>query len=242
MLERLKDKTILLLEDNVEFAANTIVLLQVFVHTVHHAQTISEAYQILNADTIDIIICDIKLKNENGLDFIRDFREKDNVTPILIISGHKDEEFLFRAIPLRLTGYLLKPIKYETLMDSLSRCVEAIDTYQMKKIELKEGWYYDNENKCLQKEGQIYTLNKKEALFMELLSENRDRLLTKEMINAAVWQFEAMSDSAITNFILRIRRRFGKNFIYTLPDIGYRLKTFQFCTVFSGNFVAHLKP
>jgi two-component system, OmpR family, response regulator VanR len=225
MLERLKDKTILFLEDNVEFAANTSSLLQVFVHSVHHAKTISEAHQILNSDSIDIIICDIKLKNENGLDFIRNFREKDSTTPILVISGHKDEDFLFRAIPLRLTDYLLKPIKYETLIDALTRCLEVIDTCQMKKVELKEGWYYDTENKCLQKEGQVYTLNKKEAFFMELLSQNRDRLITKEMINAAVWQFEAMSDSAITNFILRIRRRFGKNFIYTLPDIGYRLKT-----------------
>ncbi|MDD2781768.1 response regulator [Sulfuricurvum sp.] len=225
MLERLKDKTILFLEDNVEFAANTIALLQVFVRSVYHAKNISEAHQILHSDAIDIIICDVKLKNENGLNFIRDFREKNSATPILIISGHKDEEFLFRAIPLRLTAYLLKPIKYETLIDALISCLEVIDSYQIKKIELKEGWYYDTENKCLHKEGEGYNLNKKEALFMELLAQNRDRLITKEMINAAVWQFEVMSDSAITNFILRIRRRFGKNFIYTLPDIGYRLKT-----------------
>ena len=94
-----------------------------------------------------------------------------------------------------------------------------------KKVELKEGWYYDIENKCLEKEGILYTLNKKEALFIELLSQNRDRLITKEMINAAVWLDDEMSDSAITNFILRIRRRFGKNFIFTIPDVGYRLKT-----------------
>jgi DNA-binding response OmpR family regulator len=225
MLERLKDKTILFLEDNIEFAINTTSLLQVFVRNVYHARSISEANGIISFNFVDIIICDIKLKNENGLDFIRDFREKDTKTPILIISGHKDEEFLFRAISLRLTAYLLKPIKYETLIDALKQCLEVIDSHQMKKIELKEGWYYDIENKYLKKEEQVYTLNKKEALFIELLSQNRDRLITKEMINASVWQFEDMSDSAITNFILRIRRRFGKSFIYTIPDIGYRLKT-----------------
>jgi len=225
MLENLKHKTILFLEDNVEFAANTANLLQMFVQTVYHAQEISQAHTIFSANPIDIIICDIKLKNENGIDFIRDIRTKDTKTPIIIISGHKDEEFLFRAIPLGLTAYLLKPIKYETLIDALKQCVDAIDAHHMKKIELKEGWYYDGENKCLEKEGQIYTLNKKESLFIDLLSKNRDRLITKEMINAAVWQLEDMSDSAITNFILRIRRRFGKNFIFTIPDVGYRLKT-----------------
>ncbi len=225
MLENLKHKTILFLEDNLEFAANTINLLQMFVQTVYHAQEIEQARTILSSNPIDIIICDIKLKNENGIDFIRDVRTKDTKIPILIISGHKDEEFLFRAIPLGLTAYLLKPLKYETLIDALNQCIDAIDAHQMKKVELKEGWYYNIENKCLEKEGALYTLNKKEALFIELLSKNRDRLITKEMVDAAVWGYDEMSDSAITNFILRIRRRFGKNFIFTIPDVGYRLKT-----------------
>jgi DNA-binding response OmpR family regulator len=225
MLENLKHKTILFLEDNLEFAANTINLLQMFVQTVYHAQEIEQARTILSSNPIDIIICDVKLKNENGIDFIRDVRTKDTKIPILIISGHKDEEFLFRAIPLGLTAYLLKPIKYETLIDALKQCVDAIDAHQMKKIELKEGWYYDIENKCMEKGGILYTLNKKEALFIELLSKNRDRLITKEMVDAAVWGYDEMSDSAITNFVLRIRRRFGKNFIFTIPDVGYRLKT-----------------
>lgn len=224
MLENLKHKTILFLEDNIEFAANTTNLLQMFVQTVYHAQEIVHAHTILSSNPIDIIICDIKLKNENGIDFIRDVRRKDTKTPIIIISGHKDEEFLFRAIPLGLTAYLLKPIKYETLIDALKQCVDTINAHQMKKIELKEGWVYDVENKCLEKGGMLYTLNKKEALFIELLSKNRDRLITKEMINAAVWIHDEMSDSAITNFILRIRRRFDKNFIFTIPDVGYRLK------------------
>lgn len=224
MLERLKDKVILFLEDNIEFAANTIDLLQVFVRHVYHAQNISEANQLLNSNLIDIIICDIKLKNENGLDFIQDFRNQNTKIPIVVISGHKDEEFLFRAIPLGLTAYLLKPIKYEALINVLHQCLEMIDMHQMEKIELKDGWFYNIENKCLEKEGSVYALNKKEALFIELLSQNRDRLITKEMINGSVWQFDEMSDSAISNFILRIRRRFGKNFVFTIPDIGYRLK------------------
>ncbi|AFV97796.1 MULTISPECIES: response regulator transcription factor [unclassified Sulfuricurvum] len=225
MLERLKDKAILFLEDNIEFATNSIDLLHVFVQDVYHAQSISEANVILDSNLIDIIICDIKLKNENGLDFIRDFRKKNTKIPIIVISGHKDEEFLFRAIPLGLTAYLLKPIKYEMLINVLKQCLEMIEIHQMEKIELKEGWFYNIENKCLEKEGITHTLNKKEALFMELLSQNRDRLITKEMINGSVWQFDEMSNSAITNFILRIRRRFGKNFVFTIPDIGYRLKT-----------------
>ena len=224
MLECLKDKTILFLEDNIEFAANTLLLLEIFVQKVYHSQTIVHADELLREHLVDIIICDIKLKNENGLDFIRDFRKNDTKTPILIISGHKDEEFLFRAIPLGLTAYLLKPIKFDVLVDALKQCNNVISSHKMGKIELKEGWLYNTKNKTLEKEEQGYSLNKKESFFMELLCLNRDCLITKEMLQLSVWKSEDMSDAAISNFILRIRRRFGKNFIYTIPDIGYRLK------------------
>jgi len=224
MLEKLKDKTILFLEDNNDFADNTIILFHVFVKTVHHASTITQAYEILQSHHIDIVISDINLKQENGLDFITELRAKNSSLPIVIISGHKDEEFLFRSITLNLTAYLLKPIKYNELIETLSRCSEKMSLNHKQHIELKEGWYYDTESKVLQKEGMMHNLNKKETLFMEVLMHNRDRLITKEMLHASVWKFEDMSDSAVTNFILRIRKRFGKEFIYTLPDLGYRLK------------------
>lgn len=222
LLERLKDKSILFLEDNIEFANNTIVLFDVFVKNVHHAATIDEAESILNREKIDIIISDIKLKKENGFDFITKFRKKDPLTPIIILSGHKDQDFLFRAIPLKLTAYLLKPIKYDELMNALRLCSEALSIQQKEKIVLKEGWYYNTKTKTLEKEKESFALNRKEALFIELIAHNCDRLITKEMIHATVWEFEEMSDSAVTNFILRIRRRFGKTFIYTIPDLGYR--------------------
>jgi two-component system, OmpR family, response regulator VanR len=223
-LERLKDKTILFLEDNAELAVNATSLLNIFVQTVHHVTTISEAVLLFEKSHIDIIISDIKLKNENGLDFIRKIRSTNVQIPILIISGHKDEDFLLRSIPLGLTAYLLKPIKYDELIQALERCSEKLGLNQMQKIELKEGWYFDTEKKILTKEGENLSLNKKEALFMELIAHNRDRLITKDMIQSAVWEFEDMSDSALTNFILRLRRRFGKTFIYTIPDLGYRFK------------------
>jgi len=224
MLEKLKDRTILFLEDNKDFAENTIVLFHIFVKTVHHAMTIAQAKQMFETHSIDIVISDINLKNENGLDFITDLRGKNSAIPIVIISGHKDEDFLFRSIPLNLTAYLLKPIKYNELIETLTRCSEKMSFNQQQYLELKEGWYYDHESKVLQKDGIVHSLNKKEILFIECLMQNRDRLITKEMLYSSVWQYEEMSDSAITNFILRIRRRFGKEFIYTLPDLGYRLK------------------
>jgi DNA-binding response OmpR family regulator len=224
MLDYIKDKTVLFLEDNLDFAKNTTALLSIFVKNVLHVTTIKDAKAMFATHRIDIFITDIKLKNENGIDFISELRASNKTCPIIIISGHKDEEFLFRSIPLNLTAYLLKPIKYEDLIDALKRCSEKLKADLKDEKELKDGWVYDSELKVILRRGEKFSLNKKESLFMEMLSINRDRLITKDMLQINVWQEDEMSDSAVTNFILRIRRRFGKNFIYTIPDLGYRFK------------------
>ena len=221
-LTKLKDKSLLFLEDNSEFANNTIALLSVFVRVVHHARTVAEAEECLASKHVDLILSDIKLKNENGLDFIQGVRNTDREIPVIVLSGHKDEAFLFRSIPLKLTAYLLKPIKYEELIDALGSCSEAMDLHNSSRVELKNGWYFHVQKKTLEKEGETQSLNKKEAALMEMLSVNKERLMGKEMFQHYVWENEEMSDSALTNFLLRIRRRFGKDFIYTIPDLGYR--------------------
>ena len=69
-MHQLSDKTLLLLEDNVEFIDNAVALFKMFVSRVMVARTIHEALMVLAKERIDIIISDIHLKNENGLDFI----------------------------------------------------------------------------------------------------------------------------------------------------------------------------
>lgn len=222
MLKRLTDKSILFIEDDKEVAKHSIVLFQEFVENVYHASSTAEADTVLQSHTVDIIISDIKLKTENGLDFIYRIRQENPFVPIIIISGHKDEAFLFRSITLGLTAYLLKPIAYDDLIDAFERCSDKIAQNQQDLVKMKDGWQYSQELKTLQKNNELFILNKKEILFIELLIQNKDRIITKSMIQTSVWESEEMSDAAISNFILRIRKRFGKTFIYTVPDIGYR--------------------
>lgn len=194
-----------------------------FVKETFIAKNIKEAFKILSENKIDLIISDVHLKNENGLDFIEEFRKSDNETPILIISGYKDEELLFRAMTLNLSGYLIKPINFKTLVDSLEKCVEKIKFNNKPIIDLKDDFKYDKELKKVIQGNVVYELNKKEILFFEMICENKKRVLTKDMFAKFVYEDEFMSDSALNNFILRIRKRFGKNFLHTIPDIGYKI-------------------
>lgn len=195
-----------------------------FVKQVFHVYNLSDARRIIHSKKIDIIITDIRLKKENGLDFVQEIRKVNVTIPIVIISGHKDENFLLRAIPLGLTSYLLKPILHKDLIQTLTQCAENLQKNNQTLISLKDGWYFNTDLKVLLREDKQYILSKKELLFIELIINNRDRLITKDALIHLLWDKPGTSNAAITNFILRIRKRFGRNFIHTIPDVGYRFK------------------
>jgi len=66
MLYTLKERHILFVEDNEDFAQNFMTLLGLFVHKIFHCKNIATAEETLQTQKIDIIICDIKLHHENS--------------------------------------------------------------------------------------------------------------------------------------------------------------------------------
>lgn len=222
MLYTLKEKHLLFVEDNEEFAQNFMALLGLFVNKIFHAKTIEKADEIMQSQKIDIIICDIKLHHENGLSFVENVRKTNLTIPIIILSGNKNEAFLMRAIPLNLTAYLLKPVKYQELIDTLTKCTTVLTAND--HIILKNGYAFDKANRILfTNEGYKIDLNKKETALVELLIENQNRVVTKTMLYETLWNFDDVSDQALLNFIMRFRKKVGKNFIQTVAEAGYRL-------------------
>lgn len=223
MIENLSNKNLLLLEDNDDFIEQISSLFNIFIKKIFIAKDINNAEKIFNEKNIDIIVSDIHLKNENGLDFIKKIRESNKQIPIVVLSGSKDESLLFSAMTLNLTGYFLKPIKFRTLVDMFEECSKKILSQHEVNIVLKDNFVYNKNLKNITKNDISFELNKKEILFFELLIENKNKVITKDMLANIIYENEVMSDSALNNFIMRIRKRFGKSFLHTIPDVGYKM-------------------
>jgi len=87
--------------------------------------------------------------------------------PILILSGYKDEDLSFKAMTLNLSGYLIKPINFNALIESLEKCEHKIKFNNQTIIELKDSFKYDKELKRVIKQNEIFELNKKKSYFLK---------------------------------------------------------------------------
>ena len=110
---------ILYLEDDENLLKHTKDILEDFVNNIYAVRTIKEALDILVNKKIDVIISDILLKDENGIDFLKHIKSKNINIPTILTTAHTDTQYLLDAIKLKIEDYIIKPINIKELLNSL---------------------------------------------------------------------------------------------------------------------------
>ncbi len=83
---------------------------------VHLAPDSVTADSLLNRGGVDLIVLDVMLREESGLDYLDRLREEIDV-PVLLISGYGTKEIVAAALRSRASDYLDKPFNAEQLLD-----------------------------------------------------------------------------------------------------------------------------
>ena len=119
-LNILSNFNVLYLEDDKSLLTHTKDILDDFVAKVYAVNTSKEALEILELQKVDVIISDILLENENGIDFLRELKEKRNINiPTILTTAHTDTKYLLDAIKLKVENYIVKPINIKELLNTL---------------------------------------------------------------------------------------------------------------------------
>ena len=132
-LNILHEFNILYLEDDENLLKHTKDILEDFVNNIYAVKTISEALDILLNKKVDVIISDILLKDENGIDFLKHIKNKNINIPTILTTAHTDTQYLLDAIRLKVENYIIKPINIKELLNSLHDILLTI--VQKKEIQ-----------------------------------------------------------------------------------------------------------
>ena len=77
----------------------------------------------------DLIICDLDMPNMNGFEFVSKLRTLDSIpkptVPVLILTGHGDEDSVRGAIDLGINAYLVKPVSKQALETRINKAVTS---------------------------------------------------------------------------------------------------------------------
>ncbi|MBL1243471.1 MAG: response regulator [Sulfurimonas sp.] len=127
----LNNFNILYLEDDVELLKQTKDVLDDFMLEVFGASSIEESMKVLESEHIDVILSDILLKGENGVDFLKSLKESPYADiPTVLITAHTETSYLLEAIKLKVANYIVKPINLKELLNTIHDIVLPINQHK----------------------------------------------------------------------------------------------------------------
>lgn len=224
ILERLKNKTILLVEDEKIIRENIASMLKFFFKEVYVAIDGYDGLDKYENYLPDIIMTDLKMPNMSGFELIKELEKRASNSYTIIVSAHTDTELLIEAINKGVHRYLIKPITEDELFEAFNAYFEKIDKILPQSIKFETNMYFDLNKNQIILEGEELHLNKKETLLMKLLCSDINKTFSYEEIEYQVWGSDSMSLSAIRSVVRDLRKKIGQDYIVNISGLGYRLK------------------
>lgn len=223
-MESIIEATLLIVEDDV-FTCNTLSeYLKRRFRMVLSAYSEDEAWELYTKHLPDVILSDIEMPEGNGLDFIKQVRERDSKTSIYLLSGFPTQEYLLEAVKLHLEDFIRKPVSMHKLNQFIEQCSARFSSTR-KTLSHKENIAYSHKRKVLYVQQQEVHLTHMEISLLELLIENEREIVAYEYIEEILYHDKPFNKDSLRTLMSRLRKKLGGCLIFSHPDVGYRLVT-----------------
>lgn len=170
-----------------------------------------------------ILILDVEIGDDNGIDIAPEFQLIAPNTPILFVSSHHNGFTIAQALNAGGLSYIKKPFDNEELIAYINKLtipeatqIQYFASYKLNKED--HTLYYKNE--------LIKRLSPKEFKILSLFIEQANRLISRTQIHQHGWPGENPNELSLNNFIAKLRNYLRKDpaiDIITIPGEGYRL-------------------
>lgn len=219
-ISKLKNFTLLYVEDEEGIRKNIFEILKDMFKEAYVAKNAKEAYNLYELNKPDLIITDIQMPNETGIELAKKIRKTDSKTRIIITSAHTDLEYMLDATELHLVKYIIKPITEVKLLEALDAFIKSFDNARV--YNLSTGWLFDESKSLIQTPNEEFRLTKKENQFLKLLIQ-KNRIISYEEMENIIWNDDIMTPNAMRLFIKNFRKKLPTNALKNVQGTGYRL-------------------
>ncbi|MEM6885709.1 MAG: sigma-54 dependent transcriptional regulator [Verrucomicrobiota bacterium] len=145
-----KLRRILVLDDESAVRSVTADILRELDYSALAVSSTRQAEELLEKEEFDLVLSDIRLDGESGMDFLKGVRQMHPDLPLMIMTGFGTLDSAVEAIRLGVFEYLIKPIEPDFLQLTLQRLEQSLtlkeeNTYLREgadKPESSEGFYW----------------------------------------------------------------------------------------------------
>lgn len=187
-----------------------------------------EALDYSLATEYDAIVLDIMLPRINGLEILKQLRDKGKKTPVLLLTAKDSIDDRVTGLNAGADDYLVKPFAFDELLARIRAIIRRV-TNDVTNIFSIADLTLDSSTMIVTRGGKTINLSSREFAILEYLLRNKDIVLSREKIEKHIWNYDYEGVSNMIDVYIRYLRckiDEGRNpkLIQTIRGVGYVLR------------------
>ena len=218
-------ETILIVEDDEAIQDMLEFSLSTEDHHIHQASNIKSAWQIIENQSLDLILLDWMLPDGNGVDLLRRIKKHYSTLPVIMLTARAEEEDKIRGLDTGADDYITKPFSVKELK---SRIRAVLRRHQTKDQPIViSGLLLDPGSQRVKFDSEELNLSPTEFRLLHYFMQHIDRVFSRGQLLDQVWGDQVyVEERTVDVHIRRLRKTLEPyslaDLIQTVHGRGYR--------------------
>lgn len=219
---------LLVVEDEPNLNELIVKKLQLEHYTVDSCLNGVDALDFFNMADYDAVILDIMLPGISGLEFLEEIRNKNDKTPVLLLTARDSIEDRVTGLDAGADDYLVKPFAFDELLARI-RVMLRRSSGNTSNVFTLADLKVDCDTWIVTRNDIPITLSSKEFSILEYLIRNAGIVLSREKISQHIWNYDYEGGSNVVDVYIRyLRKKIDEEYpvklIHTIRGAGYVLR------------------
>ncbi|HEX4922375.1 MAG TPA: response regulator transcription factor, partial [Candidatus Bathyarchaeia archaeon] len=216
---------ILIVEDEKKMAAVLKRGLEADNHRVSLAFDGRSGLELASTVEFDVVVLDLMLPVIDGFEVARRLRKNDNQTPILMLTARDAVPDIVKGLDVGADDYLTKPFAFEVFLARLRSVARRGSTPRPTILQVGDLVLNPASHQVTRGDQEVH-LSPTEFRLLELLMRRSGRVVRRDSIVEAVWDFDHdVEENTLDTFIRLLRSKVDRDpdhkLIQTVRGIGY---------------------
>ena len=191
------------------------------VNTANSAEDASKKIQIIN---FDLIILDIMMPGQTGLEFLSENKKKIN-TPVILLTAKGESKERIEGLEIGADDYLPKPFEPKELILRIRNILSKTKKYDTKRVIKFDNIKIDLNKLIIHKNNEEFKINNTEKIILEKMINSPGKIFKREEIGDLI---DLSKERSIDVIITRLRKKIEENpkspkYLQTIRGEGYVL-------------------
>jgi len=187
---------------------------------------------------LDLIILDLMLPKLDGIEVCKELRQQKVITPILMLTAKDDEFDKVLGLELGADDYMTKPFSPREVIARVKAILRRTQAHpetvvmqedEKDQLQIADLKIFPEQYEAFSGE-ELLELTPKEFELLLYLARHKGRVLTRDQLLSAVWNYDFAGDTRIVDVhISHLREKIEQNtkkpvYIKTIRGLGYKME------------------